>query len=165
LKLTRFASLRVERFKHGYDSLLNFSRYVKFYVDSRSKDIFFIVGAQENEEKALVLHTLPKGKSNEDKRTETAADDDDEPHDASPDTLKDDAKRGISTSTSTIPRLISVVEIIKREYLAGIDAKKAPNLVGLYQYNEMGCLEQEEEKERDEDRIKMITEALSGTKK
>jgi hypothetical protein len=114
----------------------------------------------------LVLHTLPKGKSKEDKRTETAAGDNDEPQDAPPDTLKDDTKRGLSSATSTIPRLISVVEIIKREYLVGLDVKKAPNLVGLYQYNEMGCLEEEEEREeRGEDRIKMITEALSGTKK
>jgi hypothetical protein len=110
----------------------------------------------------LVLHTLPRNK--EDKRRETAAGDNDEPQDAPPDTLKDDTKKGLSTSTSTIPRLISVVEIIKREYLVAMDAKKAPNLVGLYQYNEMGCLEEEEE-ERDENRIKMITEALSGTKK
>ena len=40
-------------------------------------------------------------------------------------------------STNAIPKLISVVEIIKREYL------KLPNdtLVGLYQYNELGTLE------------------------
>jgi hypothetical protein len=60
------------------------------------------------------------------------------------------------------------VEIIKREYLKTMDAKGAPNIVGLYQYNEMGCLEDEAEEEGDqsvEDRIKMITEALSGTKK
>ena len=49
-----------------------------------------------------------------------------------------------------------------------MDAKGAPNIVGLYQYNEMGCLEDEAEEEGDqsvEDRIKMITEALGGTKK
>jgi hypothetical protein len=120
----------------------------------------------------LVLHTLPKGKS---KKTDSAADDEDERQDApqsleGADTLKEGNKRGPSPSTTTIPRLISVVEIIKREYLAAMDAKKAPNIVGLYQYNEMGCLEDEEagEEEGEQsagDRMKMITEALTGTKK
>jgi hypothetical protein len=82
----------------------------------------------------------------------------------------EEKKRGPSVSTITIPRLISVVEIIKREYLAAMNTNRSPDLVGLYQYNEVGSLEErvenESEKEEDaEDRRKMITEALIGTKK
>jgi hypothetical protein len=40
-------------------------------------------------------------------------------------------KRGIGAATNDIPRLISVVEIIKREF------KDVP----LHQYNELGCLD------------------------
>ena len=117
---------------------------------------------QENEEKALVLHTLPaaveKAESKKNERVGVDADDSNEPQDA--------VKRGFSTSTSTIPRLISVVEIIKREYLVAMGARRSPDLVGLYQYNEMGSLEDQVEHEGEEgDRVKMITEALGGTKK
>jgi len=130
---------------------------------------------EENEEKALVLHTLPaavKGKSRKNDTTEVAAGEGNGPQNKphlSQGTEKEKQK-GLSVSTITIPRLISVVEIIKREYLAAMDAKRSPNLVGLYQYNEVGSLEDGVENEREEgeedaeDRRKMITEALIGTK-
>jgi hypothetical protein len=137
------------------------------------------MGAQENEEKALVLHTLPeaaKAKSKKNDRTDVAAGDDGhEPRDAPqpPQSIDavDQETRGLSASSTTIPRLISVVEIIKREYLAAMNARRSPDLVGLYQYNEMGSLEDRVEDEREEEeetagnRIKMITEALNGTRK
>lgn len=46
-------------------------------------------------------------------------------------------------STQTIPRLISVVEIIKREYFKS----KEPGIqsTGLYQYNHLGFLEESRE--------------------
>lgn len=44
-------------------------------------------------------------------------------------------------STSAIPRLISVVEIIKREYL---NTSEMTVLSGLHQYNEISYLEQGE---------------------
>jgi hypothetical protein len=134
---------------------------------------------QENEEKALVLHTLPaatKGKSKENERREVAVSDGNEPQDAPQlpqgiDEIKKETS-GLSASTATIPRLITVVEIIKREYLAAMNAKRSPHLVGLFQYNEMGSLEDRVENEREEegeesagDRMKMITEALAGSKK
>ena len=134
--------------------------------------------AQENEERALVLHTLPttaKTKSKENERIEVDAGDGSEPQpqDAPKPQQVDvaEGKRGLSASTTTIPRLISVVEIIKREYLVAMNAKRSVDLVGLYQYNEMGSLEDQVENERKEgeesveDRAKMITEALSGTKR
>lgn len=122
---------------------------------------------EENEEKALVLHTLPaanKGGSVKIERTGVDADDNDET-----DIAMKDKKKGLSPSTITIPRLITVAEIIKREYLLAMDAKRLPDLVGLYQYNEMGCIENGVENEADEetdegaeDRMKMLAEALAG---
>ena len=124
--------------------------------------------AQDNEERALVLHTLPvasKGKSKESGRNEVAT--------SEAQTEKETRSR-LSASTTTIPRLITVVEIIKREYLAAMDAKRSPHLVGLFQYNEMGSLEdqvenekegEDEEEESEGGRMKMIAEALAGSKK
>jgi hypothetical protein len=85
------------------------------------------------------------------------------------DAIKKETNGGLSAATIAIPRLITVVEIIKREYLAAMNAKKSPQLVGLFQYNEIGSLEDQVENEKEEedagDRIKMITEALSGSKR
>ncbi|KAH9999207.1 hypothetical protein BJV74DRAFT_728054, partial [Russula compacta] len=119
---------------------------------------------EENEEKALVLHTLPGAIKS--KKTEVAADDDKESREApqGTDGGNKEKKGRLSVSTITIPRLISVVEIIKREYLAAMNVKRSPDLVGLYQYNEMGSLENERGEDGEEDRVKTITEALSGTK-
>ena len=73
-------------------------------------------------------------------------------------------------STAAIAKLISVTEIIKREYL------KLPHtsLVGLYQYNELGTLEdlglsphpqQEDGEDVEMVRSQAIIEALDGVKK
>jgi hypothetical protein len=127
--------------------------------------------AQDNEERALVLHTLPvmaERKSKENGRNEVAASDDNEQEAPQLPQGSDAIKKGLSASTTTIPRLITVVEIIKREYLAATNAKQSPHLVGLFQYNEMGSLEDQVEKEGEEsagDRMKMIGEALAGSKK
>lgn len=50
-----------------------------------------------------------------------------------------------------------------------MNANRSPQLVGLFQYNEIGSLEDQAEHEKDEEegadvRAKMITEALSGSK-
>ncbi|KAI0259867.1 hypothetical protein BC834DRAFT_591853 [Gloeopeniophorella convolvens] len=124
---------------------------------------------EENEDKALVLHTLPAAK---DKKPSTDSPMEVEPQDTpqpaqEPSAATEGKKKGISPSTVTIPRLISVVEIIKREYLRAMHARRAPELVGLYQYNEIGCLKEEGAatvggQEGAEDRAKMLTDALSG---
>ncbi|KAJ7145414.1 hypothetical protein C8R43DRAFT_1012714 [Mycena crocata] len=44
-------------------------------------------------------------------------------------------------TSSTVPRLISVVEIIKREYVKTLDLAQVPAPTGLHQYNEVGTLE------------------------
>jgi len=125
---------------------------------------------EENEEKALVLHTLPaakKGGSIQSGKTgDNAGDNEGTPLEN--DTATKDKKKGLSPSTTTIPRLITVAEIIKREYLLAMDVKRMPDLVGLYQYNEIGCIEKgvendaDEEKDDAEDRMKMLAQALEG---
>ena len=67
--------------------------------------------------------------------------------------------------TSTIPRLISVVEIIKREYFKALP----PERTGLYQYNHLGYLEEDNEDHSKDatsvaegDRAAYITAALQG---
>ncbi|KAF5380131.1 hypothetical protein D9615_006232 [Tricholomella constricta] len=69
-------------------------------------------------------------------------------------------------STTLVPRLLSVVEIVKREFIKSLEAKHSLRLAGLHQYNEIGCLEDlgvlEEEPEK-EDRATEIARALSGS--
>ncbi|KAF8805639.1 hypothetical protein BYT27DRAFT_7104018 [Phlegmacium glaucopus] len=80
-------------------------------------------------------------------------------------------------STSTVSRLISVVEIIKREYLKVLETTHSPRLLGLHQYNEIGTLEdlgivvtpsngtadaKELESARDVKRSRDIIQAISG---
>jgi hypothetical protein len=117
-----------------------------------------------------VLHTLPAAKKGGSIQSGKTGDDnagDNDETQLENDTVTKDKKKGLSPSTTTIPRLITVAEIIKREYLLAMDAKRMPDLVGLYQYNEIGCIENgvENEGEDDaEDRMKMLAEALEGKK-
>src|ERR1700691_454801 len=94
--------------------------------------------AQNSSDVPLTLHTLPVTKMITVERVEVPKAQD------SPDS-KDTKERGISLSTTTIPRLISVVEIIKREYLKTLEMTRSNVLSGLHQYNEIGYLEQETE--------------------
>jgi len=66
----------------------------------------------ENEERSLTFHTLP------------------------PPGTPPSAK----ASTATIPRLITVVEIVKREHLERLKARRS-SLAGVHQYNEVGALQ------------------------
>ncbi len=73
-------------------------------------------------------------------------------------------------SLSLIPRLISVVEIIKREYVKKLDPLLAEKgcLSGLHQYNELGTLdsfgeETEDDQVREERRLDSLASALKGT--
>lgn len=71
-------------------------------------------------------------------------------------------------SAANVPRLISVVEIIKREYLRQLDAvhQEHGKLTGLYQYNEVGSLPDPEPEEGTADqeaaRVQVLTSALQG---
>lgn len=67
----------------------------------------------ENEEGSLTFHTLP------------------------PPGTPASAK----TSVTTIPRLITVVEIIKREHLERLKARRSSSIAGVHQYNEVSALQ------------------------
>jgi len=62
---------------------------------------------------------------------------------------------------STIPRLISVVEILKREYLKTLDISSG-KATGLHQYNEL-LWKRGETANEGEDRASAIERALEGT--
>ncbi|KAG2145226.1 hypothetical protein DEU56DRAFT_789536 [Suillus clintonianus] len=62
---------------------------------------------------------------------------------------------------STIPRLISVVEILKREYLKTLDVSSG-QLTGLHQYNELQWERRGEIPAEGEDRASSIARALEG---
>ncbi len=75
---------------------------------------------------------------------------------------------GLHTSLATIPRLVTVVEIIKREYLKTLDPAlaEAGSLSGLHQYNEIGDLEEagyvERAGDEEQERIEALALALQG---
>ncbi|KAI8969853.1 hypothetical protein BD414DRAFT_470611 [Trametes punicea] len=98
------------------------------------------------EERPLVLHTLPAtqgraGQTTDDREIGAQGQTSDS---AVPAGARTNRKRaeGLHPSMATIPRLVSVVEIIKREYLKTLDAALAERgcLSGLHQYNEVGDL-------------------------
>jgi hypothetical protein len=77
----------------------------------------------------------------------------------------------LAHTASTVPRLISVVEIIKREYLKKLELEHSSTLLGLHQYNEIGTLEEElrapdpphDTAHADAARSQAIVAALRGT--
>lgn len=108
--------------------------------------------AQDSSEVPLRLHTLPVPKKDV---IGSAAE--------APTDPKPDAKEpGLLPSTLAIPRLVSVVEIIKREYLKTLEISHSRSLVGLYQYNEIGFLEHEAGEPAERNRAQSIALALEG---
>jgi len=89
-----------------------------------------LVLIQTCESRPLVLHTLP-----------TTIKLDPATGDLLPLQHADDNHTDSSNLVTTTPRLISVVEIIKREYLKSLAQKRSPRRIGLHQYNEIGILE------------------------
>ncbi|KAL1685540.1 hypothetical protein GGG16DRAFT_66087, partial [Schizophyllum commune] len=73
-------------------------------------------------------------------------------------------------STVAMSRLISVAEIVKREYLTELDKKKSTRLNGLHQYNFIGYTDgalssdKGKGKEKEVSRPEAILDALSGSK-
>lgn len=81
-----------------------------------------------------------------------------------PNPTNPDAK---TNSNTVIPRLISVAEIIKREYIKLLQEQRSARLYGLHQYNQLGVLEDLSPAPADDeetDRVKMITSMLNGSK-
>lgn len=114
--------------------------------------VSFALDHLERNDKPVVLHTLPLVQTtNETEKTQGA----------------------LSNATTVIPRLVSVVEIIKREYLKSLELKQSTRLTGLHQYNELGCLEDLEAEDNrmeqdtpqaanEEARVQNIVQALGG---
>lgn len=107
------------------------------------------------------MHTLPAPKRQQDTgNTEQL------PEDAASTSSKPERER-MPASTTTIPRLISVTEIIKREFLKTLPADEAQQntLTGLHQYNELGILPEEpnvEPVDAEAERLQSLTHALTG---
>lgn len=108
----------------------------------------------------MIIHTIPAAKrdvpadkANSSAQNETSA--------------SANGKEHMPQSVSNVPRLISVVEIIKREYLKQLDAihQDHGKLTGLYQYNEIADLPDStevSEENREEARVAALTNALQG---
>jgi hypothetical protein len=80
-----------------------------------------------DEDKRLIFHTLPSTVDPEadQLRLPTSV-----------------TQQDASTATSVTPRLISVVEVIKREFIKNLENDRSPRLKGLHQYNEIVTLEE-----------------------
>lgn len=122
---------------------------------------------QKNPHSPLTFHTMPPEKGKQVARpvgdaTVAATEGPDKPAPAS------NKNPRLHACTTTIPRLISVVEIVKREYLKTLDPalSQSGKLSGLFQYNQIGELEQPNESEgtlsSEEERQREIALALSG---
>ncbi|CAL1710733.1 unnamed protein product [Somion occarium] len=114
----------------------------------------------QNPETGITLHTLPAPKRQT--PTEPAVEQPPEPKDSSQ--AKPDR---MPPSMSTIPRLISVAEIIKREYLKTLSSDDAQEgvLTGLHQYNVIGTLPDESPagaEDPEAERLQAISAALTG---
>ncbi|KAG6917759.1 hypothetical protein DXG01_001164 [Tephrocybe rancida] len=111
------------------------------------------------EDRPLVFHTLPAdskpSNANEDASGSTASD--------NPQPTSNTSK--LSKATTPVPRLLTVIEIVKREFIKSLEAKHSPRLTGLHQYNEIGYIEAllPPVKASTEDRAEEIRRALSGS--
>ncbi|KAH8096854.1 hypothetical protein BXZ70DRAFT_944808 [Cristinia sonorae] len=107
-------------------------------------------------DEALVLHTLPLPAKDTVAQPESVD-------------AKSDRER-LPHSVANVPRLISVVEIIKREYLKQLDSihQDHGKLSGLYQYNEIGSLpdpmEEGDVAGAEQARVQALANALQGKK-
>ncbi|KAF9044612.1 hypothetical protein BDZ89DRAFT_1008576 [Hymenopellis radicata] len=102
---------------------------------------------KKDETKPIVFHTLPN-----------------------PPPTKPGSKAVSPTnSTMLVPRLVSVVEIIKREYIKTLELSHSTRLLGLHQYNQVGSLEElglapvvDETIDEGEQRAENLIKALEG---
>jgi hypothetical protein len=134
---------------------------------------------EENPQCPLVFHTLPRSKDPPVQRqmgSEQRQDAPQSPHDTNAVTdasAEEPVKKKlkIAKPTATIPRLVSIVEIIKREYAKEAAARRVtdggpPNdSWGLHQYNELSTLEDlgiVEQQEDAPDDAKQLRQALEG---
>ena len=109
----------------------------------------------------MIFHTLPASKKQE-TPTDTT-----EPLEQEPSTSAKPERERMPPSIMTIPKLVSVAEIIKREYLKSLPTDEAEKntLTGLHQYNELGTLPEEpsgETVDPETERLKSLSNALTG---
>ncbi|KAH9933668.1 uncharacterized protein BXZ73DRAFT_46171 [Epithele typhae] len=115
-----------------------------------------------HEDRPLVLHTLPIQRDREPQQMAEG--------DVQGETEggKKEKTERLHPAMATIPRLVSVTEIIKREYLKTLDVKQAEGGVfsGLHQYNEIGSLEDagldERAGDEEQERMASLARALQG---
>ncbi|KAL0957840.1 hypothetical protein HGRIS_000025 [Hohenbuehelia grisea] len=147
-------------------------QYVRITVQGKMQDFvaFGLKHFERSEPEPLVLHTLPPDLASTLAstlgRSTGQADGASNPSTATKDGITN-KKPGLDRATDTIPRLISVAEIIKREYLKTPEALRTAQFTGLYQYNKIGCLEDLRPSRPDpnssgEDRVAAIIQALDG---
>ncbi|EIW57825.1 uncharacterized protein TRAVEDRAFT_126495 [Trametes versicolor FP-101664 SS1] len=123
---------------------------------------------QKYESKPLVLHTLPAAKGKAPAQSDQPAATEPATEAAPAGGERKGKPEGLHTSLATIPRLVTVVEIIKREYLKTLDPAlaEAGSLSGLHQYNEIGDLEEagyvERAGDEEQERIEALALALQG---
>jgi hypothetical protein len=118
-----------------------------------------LTAEQKNETRPLVFHTLP---------ADTLPPDPSHPDVTKSEPMKDPRRDRMCTATSLVPKLVSVVEIIKREYLKTLDMTLAERgtLEGLHQYNELSSIalpyEEAVLEDIEAERARTITLAVSG---
>ncbi|KAJ8472763.1 hypothetical protein ONZ45_g16541 [Pleurotus djamor] len=100
--------------------------------------------------KVLVLHTLPPPVAQKILRTGTNVDEVDaheqktakpNPDSDVPQTTEGSTTASIPKITEITPKLITVVEIIKREYIKLLEIRKSTRFIGLHQYNQIGSID------------------------
>jgi hypothetical protein len=108
--------------------------YVNFaltFLKVRSTHPRIQLTREENQDRSLILHTLPPANSEASSSNSSSS--------------------SLSSALLATPKLVSVVEKIKREYMAYINSKdvgKGKNkAVGIWQYNESGTLSQGQEQQ------------------
>lgn len=130
---------------------------------------------QENPSRPLVLHTLPGREEGNGRGDMVIVDKQSDSNLGEEQAYDNDLeclvrKRKLHASTATIPRLITVVEITKREYIKWVrECKKtdrsdtAPDDVrsGLHQYNQLETLQSLELLPSDEQELN-LAKVLSG---
>ncbi|KAH6903919.1 hypothetical protein BKA70DRAFT_1566264 [Coprinopsis sp. MPI-PUGE-AT-0042] len=94
-------------------------------ITSHGKIKTFVSSALNHLQKSgtipVVLHTLPSSQTQAPKTGESST--------------------KLPASVAVVPRLLTVVEIIKREFMKRLAEEKSARMKGLHQYNEVGILE------------------------
>ncbi|KAH6902544.1 hypothetical protein BKA70DRAFT_1157014 [Coprinopsis sp. MPI-PUGE-AT-0042] len=118
-------------------------------ITSHGKIKTFVSSALNHLQKSgtipVVLHTLPSSQTQAPKTGESLT--------------------KLPTSVAVVPRLLTVVEIIKREFMKRLAEEKSARMKGLHQYNEVGILEDLPVEEEDGDAMAVEGNEENGEEK